>query len=268
MRTQKILIYFSNFKVTEELKKEIEETINSPILNEEELIPPLFSKTASGVYEIKNLKTFERIKKYNILKLLILLPNTDLNKVLSESFSPKVDVLLFKHNSQIPLLIKKYIDNFNKYLNEITFMKICEAYELKGSCLSRSVGVVIVKKNKIISAAENNSMISCLKRECKFCIKKSKNIKDCFCIHAETNALNDITIPIDKDTTLYSTTFPCTSCSLQIIKSGIKRVVFRDFYKSDSFDKSIQLFKENSISCLQLKKLNNVPCFDLITILK
>ncbi|KAF7685828.1 Deoxycytidylate deaminase [Cucumispora dikerogammari] len=168
-----------------------------------------------------------------------------------------------------------------KITKHIQFMKICEAYESQVHCISRSVGAVIVdENNKVLSATSNHNLhqnnhdtkgLSCLKGDCKFCTKQTTDPTKCICFHAEGNAVIDIkdnkNMVIDNTSTLYSTTFPCIQCTKLIIKTGIKKVVFRDFYKQSTKEKSIQLFRNAGVKVLQLKQLYSEPGYELRSVI-
>jgi dCMP deaminase len=71
-------------------------------------------------------------------------------------------------------------------------------------------------------------------------------------IHAEANlvckaARDGISL---KGSTIYITTAPCCNCSLLLIQSGIDRIVYRDFYKTDL---GLTFIKESGI---QIKHLD------------
>ena len=54
--------------------------------------------------------------------------------------------------------------------------------------------------------------------------------------------------------TLYVTTSPCIECSKLIIQSGIRRVVFGEYYRITD---GVDLLKRAGIECVQLVKDND-----------
>ena len=70
-------------------------------------------------------------------------------------------------------------------------------------------------------------------------------------IHSETNAIlhaarQGVSV---KDSTIYITLSPCAACSAMIAQAGIKRVVFKEYYRDMS---GIALLKEHGIIVEQL----------------
>ena len=65
-------------------------------------------------------------------------------------------------------------------------------------------------------------------------------------LHAESNAITKLakSTQSSKGATMYITISPCMDCSKLIIQSGIKRVVYRKFYKNDE---GIKLLKQGGI---------------------
>lgn len=53
-------------------------------------------------------------------------------------------------------------------------------------------------------------------------------------LHAEINALLKLDYNNPKDKVMYLTLSPCEYCSMAIINSGIKKIVFKEKYRDDS----------------------------------
>ena len=125
------------------------------------------------------------------------------------------------------------------------FIEILKIVSQRSSCLSRQVGAVIVKDNRILATGYNGSpsgVQSCYEKG--YCIRKNsksgENLNMCFATHAEENAiLQCAKFGISCDgATIYITCFPCERCMKSIIQSGIKEVVYINDY-NDEISKSL-----------------------------
>lgn len=132
------------------------------------------------------------------------------------------------------------------------FIQIAELVSIRSSCLSRRVGAILVRDNKILSAGYNGApsgIQHCDKAGClraKLKIESGKNHELCRGLHAEQNtllqaALHGINV---KGSTLYTTTYPCIICAKMLINAGIKDVRYLNEYP-DTMSK--RFFKEAGI---------------------
>lgn len=72
------------------------------------------------------------------------------------------------------------------------------------------------------------------------------NGTECLCLHAEENALLEAGRDrVGANATMYCNTCPCLKCTIKIIQSGVKRVVYNLSYKVD--DASARLFQEAGV---------------------
>ncbi|MBU0457587.1 MAG: deaminase [Nanoarchaeota archaeon] len=125
------------------------------------------------------------------------------------------------------------------------FMNIAEAVKMRCSCMSSKKGAIIVKNKQIISTGYNGSpkrIKHCTEGGCQRCtsrhlgrIKSGVYSEPCICSHAEENSIvqaahNGIST---KDSVLYTTFTPCTTCSKMIINAGIREVVAKVAYPDD-----------------------------------
>jgi dCMP deaminase len=120
------------------------------------------------------------------------------------------------------------------------FMLMVDVVKLRADCTRRKVGSLIVRDFRIISTGYNGTphkIKNCSEGGCVRCHRRDKGeIKgyeyeeSCVCIHAEQNAIVQASyLGIStKESTLYSTTNPCSSCAKLIINAGIIRVVCRE----------------------------------------
>lgn len=140
------------------------------------------------------------------------------------------------------------------------FIKVTKLVAERSSCLSRQVGAVIVKQNRILATGYNGSP-SGVKNCCDegSCLREGsisgQNLNICMAVHAEMNAiLQCAKIGVScEDATLYVTTKPCANCMKAIIQSGIRKVVYIENYDSPLTDKLVEL---SGIKCIQYKEKN------------
>ncbi len=117
------------------------------------------------------------------------------------------------------------------------FIKIAEIAKTRSSCIRRQVGAVLVnEKHQIVSTGYNGvprGIKHCTKENCTKLYEKSGEKNElCPAVHAELNAiLQAASAGISPEgATLYSTTRPCSNCTMAIINVGIKRVVYVEDY--------------------------------------
>lgn len=119
------------------------------------------------------------------------------------------------------------------------FLGIAKMVALRSNCIKRKVAAVLVKDRRIISTGYNGTprgVKNCNEGGCPRCNNLSasgKNLEECFCSHAEENAITQAAYHgvIIKDSTLYSTYSPCLICTKMIINSGIREVVYNVDYE-------------------------------------
>lgn len=112
------------------------------------------------------------------------------------------------------------------------YMRISDVIALRGSCQRLQVGCVITRDGRIVSTGYNGE----LGKNCELSCDTSKPCTNA--IHAEANAIYFASrhgIPLEN-CTLYCNYSPCRKCSEAIIQSGIKRIVFREYYRETPFD--------------------------------
>jgi len=148
----------------------------------------------------------------------------------------------FLHRKESSLIELKY----SKYMER--------TYKLStnSTCLSRKVGCVIVKNDKIIAESYNYTI------NCKdVCRRKKENIPSgsrsdiCNSIHAEFQAL-DKAGDNAHGADLFVNCSPCFLCAKIIIHKGIKRVIYDELYNDIE---AINLLKDTGIELIQIKEL-------------
>ncbi len=117
------------------------------------------------------------------------------------------------------------------------YLNVAQAISLRGECLRRKVGAVIVSGHTIIATGYNGApagQISCLDGGCPRA--KMLNVTplqnyaetNCSVIHAELNAI----IRAGRDrcigSTIYITCEPCQMCRPLIAAAGISKIIYKD----------------------------------------
>lgn len=120
------------------------------------------------------------------------------------------------------------------------FMDFAILAAARSGCLSRQVGCVIVKDNRVISTGYNAAPIGiqeCVNKGC--CLRKNSasgtNLGYCYAVHAEQNAIAQCAkYGIScLGASLYVTTQPCATCAKLMINSGIKEVIYLEPYPDE-----------------------------------
>lgn len=123
------------------------------------------------------------------------------------------------------------------------FMKLANLASLRSNCMKRRVGCVIVKENRVIATGYNGTprhLTNCNQGGCPRCNNNDRALNTCLCLHAEENALLESGRErINGDSILYCNTCPCLTCSIKIIQSGIKQVVYNQRYSMDEASSEI-----------------------------
>lgn len=112
------------------------------------------------------------------------------------------------------------------------FMGIADAATKRSTCLHRQVAAIIVKERQIVSVGYNGNLprqshcldIGCARED----VPSGQRMELCRGVHAEQNAVamaarfgNAV-----NGGYLYTTHFPCSSCSKLIVRAGIVEVVY------------------------------------------
>ena len=101
-------------------------------------------------------------------------------------------------------------------------------------CKRRKVGALIVKEKMIISDGYNGTPAG-VENVCE-----DENDRTYpYVLHAEANAITKVARSNNSSdgATLYVTSSPCIECAKLIIQSGIRRVVFSEYYRlNDGID--------------------------------
>jgi dCMP deaminase len=134
--------------------------------------------------------------------------------------------------------------SFTRITKDDYYLKVAEAILLRGTCLRRNFGAVIVKDDKIVGTGYTGSARG--EKNCcdtGICIRQQQNIPQgqryelCMSVHAEQNAvinaksdLHGATLYLvgkDMETEEFVDAVPCLMCWRTMTNAGIVRVVNR-----------------------------------------
>lgn len=139
-------------------------------------------------------------------------------------------------------------DSANKQiLLDSRYLRMAQIWAENSYCQRRRVGALIVKDKMIISDGYNGTPVGFE----NVCEDDNDSTKP-YVLHAEANAITKVAQSNNSSNgaTLYVTTSPCIECSKLIIQSGIKRVVFGEYYRITD---GVNLLKRAGIECFQLE---------------
>ncbi|KAJ7925947.1 cytidine deaminase-like protein [Mycena leptocephala] len=106
----------------------------------------------------------------------------------------------------------------------------------RSNCMKRRVGAVLVRENRILATGYNGTPRGVV----------NYNEYECVCLHAEENALLEAGRErVGQGSVLYCNTCPCLKCTIKIIQTGVKTVVYNLSYKVD--DASARLLAEAGV---------------------
>ena len=132
----------------------------------------------------------------------------------------------------LPILLKRQVMAERASWDEY-FMNIATVVASRSTCPRKFVGSVIVREKTILSTGYNGSI-----RGMPHCTEVGHMMENDHCvatIHAESNAILQAAkngVMIDGGT-LYVTASPCWNCFKQIANSGLRRIVYGEFYRDD-----------------------------------
>ena len=132
-----------------------------------------------------------------------------------------------------------------------SYLEMASVWAKNSYCKRRQVGALLVKDRMIISDGYNGTP-SGFENICE----DENGVTKPYVLHAEANAITKVAQSNNSSAgaTLYVTTSPCIECSKLIIQSGIRRVVFGEYYRITD---GVDLLKRAGIECVQLVKDND-----------
>ncbi|MCA1927202.1 MAG: cytidine/deoxycytidylate deaminase family protein [Calditerrivibrio sp.] len=124
------------------------------------------------------------------------------------------------------------------------FFKIIDVVKGRSTCLRREIGAIIVKDNHILSTGYNGvptgishcTDVGCLRA--KLNVPSGQRHELCRGLHAEQNAIIQAAkygIKVEG-AKIYTNVKPCSICTKMIINSGIKEIVFIEYYNDPLAD--------------------------------
>jgi len=130
-----------------------------------------------------------------------------------------------------------------------TYLKMAETWAELSKARRRKVGCLIVKDGTIISDGYNGTPCG-FDNNCEIRIDEhdpDELLTKPEVLHAESNAITKLAKSTQSSAgaTMYTTVSPCLECAKLIIQSGIKRVVYKYWYKSND---GINLLKQANIN--------------------
>ncbi|KAI0734639.1 cytidine deaminase-like protein [Fomitopsis betulina] len=129
------------------------------------------------------------------------------------------------------------------------FMQLATLASRRSNCMKRRVGAILVRNNRILSTGYNGTprgVLNCNEGGCRRCNSASETTDECVCLHAEENALLEAGRErVGDGAVLYCNTCPCLKCTIKIIQTGVREVVYNLGYKMD--DSSAALFHEAGV---------------------
>ncbi|KAF8506786.1 cytidine deaminase-like protein [Russula emetica] len=122
------------------------------------------------------------------------------------------------------------------------FMTLASLASMRSNCMKRRVGAILVRNKRIVATGYNGTPLgleNCNEGGCARCNGLNER-ESCLCLHAEENALLEAGRERVSGATLYCNTCPCLTCTVKIVQTGVKEVVYNLSYKVD--DESAKLF--------------------------
>ncbi|GME75724.1 unnamed protein product [Ambrosiozyma monospora] len=197
----------------------------------------------------------EPLKHANDAELLKIMDKSHL-KILNETTTPEQFHLKI---SQLQLLNKERLrPSWDTY-----FMSLADLAAHRSNCMKRRVGCVVVRNHRVVATGYNGTprgTRNCNEGGCPRCnsaissgtgngssvMGSGAGLSTCLCLHAEENALLEAGRDrVDGDSILYCNTCPCLTCTIKIVQSGVKEVVYSQSYSMDEF--SSKVFKEADV---------------------
>lgn len=142
------------------------------------------------------------------------------------------------------------------------FMTLAELAARRSNCMKRRVGAILVRGRRIVATGcvrpgsrlrcgahswvprryngTARGLANCNEGGCNACnlrrVPGEEKLNECICLHAEENALLEagrdrVSGWGDEATTLYCNTCPCLRCSVKIVQTGVREVVYNHSYK-------------------------------------
>lgn len=116
------------------------------------------------------------------------------------------------------------------------YMRIANEVKTRSTCTRRQVGAVAVDtRHRVITTGYNGAPSGMEHCTHDSCVRRRMNIPSgqqldlCKAIHAEGNIVLEAGSRL-KESTIYCTNQPCTSCFKLLFGAGVNRIVWQEFY--------------------------------------
>jgi dCMP deaminase len=139
----------------------------------------------------------------------------------------------------------------------------------RSSCEVLHTGAVVIKNKRVIAEGYNGApegIENCLNNGCR---KRkhgvdfeTKGTGNCIALHAEINALSEVSKERAHGAALYTVYYPCADCAKEIVNSGIQEIVYLKEYREPSV-LAKELFEARNIKVRKLE-LNLERCFRVL----
>ncbi len=139
------------------------------------------------------------------------------------------------------------------------FMEMAHLASKRSTCLRHNVGCVVVKDKRVLATGYNGAPKGLKHCEEVGCIRTKLNVPHgerhelCRGLHAEQNAIIQAALfgVSIKNSTIYSTHYPCSICAKMLINADIKEIVYDKDYEDDL---AKQILSESNIKVRKFKK--------------
>lgn len=125
-------------------------------------------------------------------------------------------------------------DKYRQLQYDIAYMKMTYPLAELSYAVRSKVGCVIVSPNGQIVSQGYNGMPCSMPNKCEYLDNDGNMKTNAEVLHAESNAISKCAkfSSSTDEATMYVSLSPCIECSKLIVQSGIKRVVFGDWYRT------------------------------------
>lgn len=158
---------------------------------------------------------------YNVYYYKDKIYRVDYKKDVVSSFNKSVDFDTIKDS-------KRHKPMYKELRYDRSYINMAEVWKMNSYAVRNKVGALFVKDSMIISDGFNGTPAG-FPNECE----DENNHSHQYVMHAEQNAISKLARSNHSSdgSSLYVSLSPCPECSKQIIQSGVRRVIFWDFYR-------------------------------------
>jgi dCMP deaminase len=110
---------------------------------------------------------------------------------------------------------------------DLYFMRFAEIVSTRSGCLRHAGGCVLTAENKVVSTGYSGipkAPVQCIDGGCQSCLNRADD--QCFCNHAEMNAIVEAKSHKKAGCSIYSKIFPCFACALAIVQVKAKHLFY------------------------------------------